>query len=351
MIISIIITTYNSSSTIERALNSLHSIKKSSNNIFNIIVVDDCSTDNTIDIIKNYDFVDKLIIKQINTGVSNSRNIGINYSLNSDYLTFLDSDDEFDISYLRNIVFAHSYDLILFPFYVIENNKISFNSFYNKSLCLDLEEQKKYLCKFLNVPNKNNLLTTCWSKLYNVQLIINKGIQFNEKLVVCEDTNFVLEFIYNATDIHYFNDYFYKHIISGNGDRGTFNFSGNYFNSLSFIYVLKSCKKIMLYKLNMESNEVLKMIKHCFAAYFIIYMIRTSICVRGLRSFIKRYYFYNNLINRKMVVNSFNIYSHSLAEGNAILPLFIKSRLCLISNLYSIYLYFKRYNFNFIKKI
>ncbi|MEA1987104.1 MAG: glycosyltransferase [Candidatus Marinimicrobia bacterium] len=87
--ISVIIPVYNRASTISRAIDS---VLNQSYRVFEIIVVDDGSTDKTGEILKTYS--DKIkIISQKNSGVSSARNIGI---LNSrgNWISLLDSDDE-----------------------------------------------------------------------------------------------------------------------------------------------------------------------------------------------------------------------------------------------------------------
>ncbi len=87
---SIIIPTYNRSHIISRAINSILSQSFSD---FEIIVVDDGSTDNTFEVLNNY-LLDKRIkfIFQENKGVCVARNNGVD-SARAPYVAFLDSDD------------------------------------------------------------------------------------------------------------------------------------------------------------------------------------------------------------------------------------------------------------------
>lgn len=92
---SIITPTYNRAHTIERAIKS---ILKQTYQDFEMIIIDDCSTDNTKDIVKRYllDSRIRYIALNNNDGVNVARNIGLqNISEYSDWITFLDSDDEF----------------------------------------------------------------------------------------------------------------------------------------------------------------------------------------------------------------------------------------------------------------
>jgi glycosyltransferase involved in cell wall biosynthesis len=87
----IIIPTYNRAKLIKRAINS--ALKQSFEN-FEIIVVDDASKDDTQKVIEDFDDPRIIYIKQDkNLGSGASRNTGINAS-RSQYIAFLDSDDE-----------------------------------------------------------------------------------------------------------------------------------------------------------------------------------------------------------------------------------------------------------------
>ena len=93
--ISIIIPVYN----IEKYIsNSIKSIINQTDKDFEVIIIDDGSTDNSIAIaqklLKNTN-INYKIIKQKNSGVSAARNTGIKHS-NSNYIYFLDGDDFID---------------------------------------------------------------------------------------------------------------------------------------------------------------------------------------------------------------------------------------------------------------
>ena len=87
-LISVIIPTYNRGWILKEAIDSVF---RQAFPDFELIVVDDGSTDNTKDILNAYD--DKLnVIRQTNKGVSAARNRGI-ASASGRYVAFLDSDD------------------------------------------------------------------------------------------------------------------------------------------------------------------------------------------------------------------------------------------------------------------
>jgi len=88
MQISLIIPSHNRSNYLQRALQSVYAQTFSA---FEVIVVDDGSTDDTAEMLRS-EFPQVTYIYQKNSGVSSARNTGIKHS-SSEWLAFLDSDD------------------------------------------------------------------------------------------------------------------------------------------------------------------------------------------------------------------------------------------------------------------
>lgn len=114
MKISIIIPCYNCSDTIIRTLDSIFPQLRQEDEI---ILIDDCSQDDTVETINNY--IDgkkniKLLLQNINKGPANARNLGINVAI-GDYLAFIDSDDTVAANYISsivNIIYTYGADII-----------------------------------------------------------------------------------------------------------------------------------------------------------------------------------------------------------------------------------------------
>ena len=110
MRISVVIPMYNSESTIKRALDS---VLNQTMRPEQVIVVDDCSTDRSVEIVEQYakeKGIIRLICCDYNGGAQKARNIGIKATDNSPdmWIAFLDADDEWlenklelQIEYLR----------------------------------------------------------------------------------------------------------------------------------------------------------------------------------------------------------------------------------------------------------
>lgn len=96
---TIIMPAYNAQDTIENAINSV--LNQTYSN-YELIIIDDCSIDNTYDIVKKYSNT-KLFKTPVNSRQGAARNIGLN-NCSGDYVLFLDADDEFYDNYvLENI--------------------------------------------------------------------------------------------------------------------------------------------------------------------------------------------------------------------------------------------------------
>lgn len=87
--VSVLIPTYNRAKYIRDAIDS---VLRQTFTDFEVIVVDDGSTDNTREIVTGYTDPRVKYIYQENSGVSTARNNGIKIS-NAEYIAFLDSDD------------------------------------------------------------------------------------------------------------------------------------------------------------------------------------------------------------------------------------------------------------------
>ena len=102
-LISIIMPTYNRASLI---LNAIQSVLNQTYDNFELIIVDDGSTDNTLRILEDIDNDKIKVVKSIlNKGASHARNLGLTYS-SGKYIFYLDSDNDWHPDYLKAMVGA-----------------------------------------------------------------------------------------------------------------------------------------------------------------------------------------------------------------------------------------------------
>lgn len=130
---SIIIPTHNGEKSIEKTLNSM--LEKLLYPTDEIILINDGSTDNTLEILYKYSKNPQIkIINQLNAGVSAARNEGIrNLSKNSKFVTFVDDSDSLSENFFEEVLsFFNNHtniDAISTPIKLFENNK-----YYDQSL-------------------------------------------------------------------------------------------------------------------------------------------------------------------------------------------------------------------------
>ncbi len=190
-LITIIIPTYNREDTISRAIESV--LSQTYEN-WELIIVDDGSTDNTLKIVEKYSNENKKIIyfSEKHLGVCNARNVGIKNS-KGNYIAFLDSDDEFlpnKIKIQLELMIKHKADLSL-------------------SNCTIYQEDKKIEKKFneTKILSKNELFLDKITRSASV-IMYNKEILsklfFDNKFPTYNDLDFLLKAI-NQTQILFIN--------------------------------------------------------------------------------------------------------------------------------------------------
>lgn len=184
--VSIIIAAYNIEKYISRCLDSL--VNQTFKNI-EIIVVDDGSTDKTLEVINKYACKDDRIIvhSQENKGSIEARKSGFNIS-NGEYILFVDGDDwveenTIEILYSNVNNQQNNVDVVLFNFIEVSNNKKEFLESYKWNRVVS-DDLLKYL--FIN-----EIYPCIWSKFIRKGFIIHNNIEFPNNISYAEDLAFI----------------------------------------------------------------------------------------------------------------------------------------------------------------
>lgn len=124
--ISIIIPSYNQQEYLSDAIESC--LNQTVKNIVEIIVIDDGSTDNSLEIAKSYEGKGVKVISQVNKGLSSARNTGI-MNAKADWVLPLDADDillENAVSKLIDVIWDTDADIIApsFKEFGISNSEV-----------------------------------------------------------------------------------------------------------------------------------------------------------------------------------------------------------------------------------
>ena len=188
---SVIIPSFNRVDTLKR---SILSVLEQSFRDFELIVVDDASSDGTSDYLKSMEF--KSIKNTKNLGVSASRNIGANEA-SSNWLCFLDSDDQWrndKLQVLYDSILSHK-DIEFFhtdELWIRNDVRVNPPRKYDKSVN-DIFKRSLEFC--IISPS-----TTCIKKN-----LFEKHNGFNEDYPVCEDYDLWLK-ILAQNEIHYIDE-------------------------------------------------------------------------------------------------------------------------------------------------
>ncbi|MGH2271325.1 glycosyltransferase family 2 protein [Anaerohalosphaeraceae bacterium U12dextr] len=180
MFLSVIIPTYNRSKYVMKAIDS---VLTQTCRDYEIIIVDDGSTDNTKEVLRPY--MDKIqYIYQSNAGVSAARNAGI-LAAKGEWIAFLDSDDE----WFPNKLEAQLEDLVRYPEAVLSCTNVIFEGngskpidYFNDCLSLSISESE-----FIRKPLFNCYAWTSTVLVKRIE-VLNVGL-FDEDLTIHEDTD------------------------------------------------------------------------------------------------------------------------------------------------------------------
>lgn len=205
--ISIIIPVYNVEKYLNQCLESIYKLDLSNKEI---ILINDGSTDNSLNILKEYKekYSEKtILISQENKGLSEARNIGVRSS-SGKYILFIDSDDFVDYKILENFLKEGLYykedilmgnssnyygDRIIKDFYPDRLKNIG-----EKKGLFFLEERIKRKCFYLGV----------WRNLYKKEFLLKNNLFF-EKGILHEDNLFTPIAFCLAEKVRYSQKYFY----------------------------------------------------------------------------------------------------------------------------------------------
>lgn len=192
--ISIIVPVYNAEKTLHRCVNS---IINQSYKCWELLLVNDGSTDNSATICDEYALLDKRIkvFHKKNEGVSCARNVGVD-NATGEWITFVDSDDWLDSEALFYYKQEEDVDLVLSAIFSHEKGKCN-KIILEKMKC----HQLNTIGRVLSLLNNYVGLTTPWAKLLKKSILLNHNLRFDEKIVSGEDTLFIYKYLYYINSI------------------------------------------------------------------------------------------------------------------------------------------------------
>lgn len=202
--ISIVIPAYNASSTIKRCINSVLS---QSYQDFELIIVNDGSTDNTYDICQEYAARDSriILINKENGGVVSSRQCGLE-KITGEYSIQIDSDDYIDSGMLETMIevaINDDADIVYTDYYYQINGKES-------AVSQDFGTLDPTTLIKQNIEGK--FFGALWNKLIRHTLFIENNISFEKNVLFSEDSLVLIKLLQASKKISYIPKPFYHYI-------------------------------------------------------------------------------------------------------------------------------------------
>lgn len=229
-LVSIIMPVYNNETTV---LKSIYSVLSQTYTNWELIIIDDGSTDKSFDICMAESRKEKRIksFHQQNKGVSSARNLGLK-QMQGDYFCFIDSDDTYKPTFIESLLSAindNGADIAVCSWAyeydggVTKRHTVGFSGLLSKDEALKIMltpyGYRGYLC----------------TKIFKKNLCTKNNISLDEDLKMMEDLDFVVKYMVNAKDAYFIDVPLYNYYMR----------SDSAIHSLPNIETLKSFDKIL----------------------------------------------------------------------------------------------------------
>lgn len=207
-LVSIVVPVYNAEKHLKKAIESvLHQTYSE----FELLLVNDGSKDNSLEICNKYAIYDNRIkvITQENKGAGAARNTGIK-NAKGKYLMFMDSDDFYESEIVEELVAKieeTKKDIAICAYRIVSDKGESITKIgLTESLSGNsMFQQIEYLAK-------KRLLNLLWNKIFRLDIIRKHSILIDESLIVGEDLRFVLQYFDKCTSIAFVDKPLYNYI-------------------------------------------------------------------------------------------------------------------------------------------
>ncbi len=211
--ISVIMPVYNCEDYLK---DSVESILNQSLSDLELVCVDDGSSDNSLEILKEYENQDSRVkVFALNhLGGGDARNFALN-QVCGEYLYFIDADDVLSINAFEDfysISKNNDLDFLMFKAkkYDCVQKKLFEHDYYNMVQLL------KFKDKVFNFNDLGDLIfninVTPWCKFYNTEFVLNSGAKFRSKSKF-HDNQFFWDIIFQAERIYFLDEFYYTQFV------------------------------------------------------------------------------------------------------------------------------------------
>lgn len=280
MFLSIVVPAYNVEKYIDRCIDSLEN-----QNIedYEIIIINDCSTDDTLNIVnKRVKQNVKVIDKKTNTGLSDTRNIGIEVAC-GEFIMLVDSDDYIQENVLLEIkkfvLINDKPDVVYLGYYLEKNGEV----IKHRGFISDINTV--FMGKdFLKSELKNRCLPipACFA-IYKKEFLLNNNMRFAKGLLH-EDELWTPIILDKAERVGTMGLFFYHYQIHENSITQKKDKTKNGLDMLTI------CNILSVYASQIEDLELKRLMNNHIAMIYMKGMCRGRLYRREYKSNINRFF-------------------------------------------------------------
>ena len=196
--ISVVVSIYNMERYLQQCIDSLLAQTYSD---YELLLIDDGSTDKSLELCKQYEKKHGRIraYHKENGGLSSARNYGMNRA-NGDYIIFPDPDDWVEPTYLEGLLGIrkrNNADLSICGQYLFVDGRLKGYDAKAQAVILNTEEALKWLM------HPYGFCGFAWNKLYDLKVIRESGLRFDEELGMVQDLHFAFRYFLQCERVAY----------------------------------------------------------------------------------------------------------------------------------------------------
>lgn len=230
--ISIIVPIYNTENRISKCIES---ILNQSFKDFELLLINDGSTDGSYDICKKYEQMDKRIrlFDRKNSGVSASRNIGIRQA-QGNYVMFCDSDDTVERDWCQKLfesIVGHPDAFINCGMSIVNAERtVSSLKITDNNLKQIMGKEDYYLLHKIGISG-----SPC-NKIFSVNILNANNITFDENISFAEDVKFCCDYFSFCEEIVMINTSLYNYYRDGENNSLTTKYHNKLYDMQKLTY-------------------------------------------------------------------------------------------------------------------
>lgn len=303
-LVSVIVPAYNSSKYIE---DCVQSVLNQTFKDFELIIINDGSTDNTLEIINNLSKTDNRIkiFSQKNSGVSSARNLGLKKAKGK-YITFLDSDDTLVDTALSSLISEINDNV---DFVICSLREIHFSTVdlpFNRKIFINKEQIKN---NFIEISP--NIIKPC-ANLYRKSIIDDYNITFPSDIPFGEDHIFNLEYLkYTEKAVVISDKIVYNYMILHSNTCSAYNENMNTFEKIIYLKIAEFFGGIDNIPKKYHNHYV-----GCYVNGCIEYYISQTSFKNAVLKVKETFYLFEDLLNSEIINALFNNKQQNLINSN-----------------------------------